>query len=192
MRPLSIMVDIDGVCADTLPVMLEVLNKTFNKNYTPEMCIDYDLTKLYGPDATKALDIIFAPIAILAEPLEGASEVLREFYDNNIPIFYVTSRSKSCQEVTIFWLWENNFPPGSLHFVSSKTDFLVSSRIDIVVEDNPKEALDIARYKPVLLYDQPYNRSSIQHPNITRVKTWWEIREYIIQFSRGRGEKQIV
>lgn len=173
-------VDIDGVCADTLSLMLDVLNRHYGLDYTPEACTSYLFTDLYGPDAYQVLEPEFAHIFRSAPPVPGAVAVLNHLTSTGIKIVYLTSRSPETRDITASWLRLNNFPDGHLVCTAAKGEAAVSLGITLAVEDSPFQAADLARHAAVVLFDYPYNRH-LTGPGIVRAKSWDDVLALILQ-----------
>jgi uncharacterized HAD superfamily protein len=177
-----IAVDIDGVCANTLPLMREVLNDHFGKEYTPETCTEYLFTELYGPDAYSVLRPRYKDIFRAAEPVPGAAETLSRLAAEGVGIIYLTSRYTDTSEVTTSWIWRHGFPTGQVLHTVTKDGVALSFKARLVIEDSPIEAVRIARYIKVVLFDYAYNRH-LHDPWISRVTSWEDaercIREYL-------------
>lgn len=46
-----LILDLDGVCVDSIPLILKLMNKRYGKEITLEQLTEYDLRRIYGSDA---------------------------------------------------------------------------------------------------------------------------------------------
>lgn len=180
-----ISVDIDGVCADTVPLMLQALNTHFGKAHSIEDCTDYSFEELYGTGAYEVLRSRFPEIFRSAVPLPGAAATLNRLASNGHRLVYITYRDSALSEITAAWLWRHYFPPGLLIHTDSKVRAVQDSGVNLAIDDNPTVAEELARYIPVLLFDYPYNRSikSQGTHQIKRVQSWQDIEIFIHSLS---------
>jgi uncharacterized HAD superfamily protein len=110
--------------------------------------------------------------------MNGAKEFLALFSASKL--FYITARSnwffKDPYKETLTLLQENKLPLGKLilqvdpqtNKQRSKGQLAKEKGIQLFIEDNPTNALDIAKHCPVLLVDYQYNRH-INERNIFRI-----------------------
>lgn len=91
-------------------------------------------------------------------------------------IIIITARGYDCSILTCNWLKKNELNYDEILFNSgNKVDACKWKNIDVMIEDNPDNALALAEngFK-VLLVDNKYNKK-IQHKNITRCENWLDI-----------------
>jgi uncharacterized HAD superfamily protein len=86
----------------------------------------------------------------------------------------------------LFWIRKNfSYYITDVFFAeaANKTKGEIASRLEalLVVEDNPEQAVEIAKKGiKVLLFDYPYNRE-VNHRNIIRIYSGWEEATEIIK-----------
>lgn len=177
-------VDIDGVIADSQPVIIEKLNQHFGKNYKLEDFIDFNPVKMFGIDRKELDNIIMQrelEIIEEAEPVPGAVETLKELSAGN-KILLVSARTPAYIDQTRAWLGKYQIPHDDLILLGQhdKRQCCLNLCVDIFIEDNKKNAGQISSCGiPVLLMDATYNQGKLPD-SITRVHSWSEIRDYIL------------
>ena len=176
-------VDIDGVVADTFPLILRELNQYFGKQIRSEEFKDYDVRKVYGIDEGQFKEFIRNREQLLIKepwPVEGAAEHLKLMALRN-KIYLITARREQLRGATESWLKSWGLCYEGLVLVGShaKGDTCAALGLHIFVEDNPQNARQLAKCGiPVLLLDQPYNRGPMP-PTVIRVYSWADVYQYI-------------
>jgi uncharacterized HAD superfamily protein len=175
--------DIDGVLGDWYGGFLPWLRTHRGKEYQYDAMRDHDLTKNFGwteeevhetltafqtsPEFERIRPIDLAPVSIALLAKEGHE------------IVAITSRSDRVRERTHRFL-DRYFPAiDEVHFSSdltkngamTKAEICQALGVDIMVEDAPNYAADIARNTPVILYHQPWN-ADYAVPGVHRVRDW--------------------
>jgi len=180
--PASVAFDIDGVCADTMNLFLDILRQDFNINsiryeditcYTLEKCLPINQ------------DVIFKAISKILEgnyrawlkPLDGAIDALTRIGNHSSPILFVTARPNAGPIDE----WLNKLLPlrsDQIEIIATgsfeaKTDVLLQKNKAYFVEDRLETCFSLldAGITP-LLFHQPWNRE--KHPFI-EVKNWKEL-----------------
>lgn len=178
---MKVLVDLDGVVVDSIPLILNVMNRAFATNYTMDELIEYEFNKMFGRGAKSVFELMELNIYRNANPIHLAKEVLERLIKRGIEIYYVTSRSKKYKDVTCSWLQRYDFPyPERVMFTRNKSSYAVEEGIDFCIEDAPEFILDyMVINKPVIVFDYPYNRN-IDIKNGIRVKNWAEIEKYLV------------
>ncbi|MFZ5649402.1 MAG: 5' nucleotidase, NT5C type [Bacillota bacterium] len=178
-------VDIDGVIADSQPVIIDKLNRLFGKNYTLEDFVDFDSVKMFGVGRSHLDRLIMEKeLEIIEEavPLPGAVETLNQLRDGN-RIIIVSARTPAYLNQTLAWLERYGIRHDELLLLGQhdKRQSCLDLCVDIFIEDNKKNAEQIASCGiPVLLMDATYNRGKLPD-TITRVHSWTEIRDCILK-----------
>lgn len=116
-----------------------------------------------------------------------AKEVIDKLKEKN-KIYIITARNEEglpkelygyMQKMVIKWLEDNEIKYDKLIFSKgSKLPYCLENNIDIMVEDSPRNLLDISNKIPVLCFDNPYNKG-IEGKNIRRVYSWYDILDKI-------------
>ena len=125
------------------------------------------------------------------KPRKFASEVIKKLKENN-EIYIITARNEEglpkevygkMQELVKRWLTENNIEYDKLIFtVGSKLPYCLENAIDIMVEDSPRNLIEISTKIPVLCFDNSYNKK-VEGENITRVYSWYDVLQKISIFN---------
>lgn len=114
-----------------------------------------------------------------------ASEVIKKLRDDGNKIFIISARYKThengkinnenIKECTLNWLRKNNIEYDKIIFTKTpKVNEILENKIDIMIEDSPTTINELVKVVKVLYYDTRYNRN-IEHKNITRVYSWYDI-----------------
>lgn len=114
-----------------------------------------------------------------------ASEVIKKLREDGNKIFIISARYKTAKngkigndnvrECTINWLKQNEIEYDKLIFTKPpKVKDILENKIDLMIEDSPTTIGELVKVVKVLYYDTRYNRD-IEHENITRVYSWYDI-----------------
>jgi uncharacterized HAD superfamily protein len=123
-------------------------------------------------------------------------DILKGLYLRFFNMHAITSRKEELADQTKAWFSEMGILDyfKSIHFVNgSKLDYCKENALDItvMVEDDPERAQEfLDGEKTVVLFDYPYNRH-LEHPNLIRVKNWWEAYQVLIDLERKEFNKLI-
>lgn len=124
-------------------------------------------------------------------PMDKASEIKKKLHKEENTIYIITSRFLTCsktkkffnypkkvslkmQNIVIEWLRKNDIEYDYIIFTSSKKEHIIDNKIDIMIEDNPKNILKLSKYTKVICYDNKYNQD-INGNNIYRCYNWDDI-----------------
>ncbi len=128
-----------------------------------------------------------------------ASEVIRKLRDDGNKIFIISARYKTSEngkinnenikECTLDWLRKNKIEYDKIIFTKPpKVKEILENKIDIMIEDSPTTINELVKIVKVLYYDTRYNRD-IEHENITRVYSWYDIYMKINVIKQFRSNK---
>ena len=178
MKHLVIGVDIDGVIVDLGQAMLPLLSEVCARPVLYQDLCSWDLGKALNIDEktmrstwerTLSSDLLRHAPAIKGA-IEGLS-VLRKH-----EIWLVTSRPMSTQSLTLSWLHDNKVRYDHIVFDRRGDKLSVGPTFDVFVEDFIEEAYTIAKAGIfTILFDQPWNNTSILPNNCKRVYDWNDI-----------------
>lgn len=181
---MNIGIDIDGVIANTLPLLVDELNAFFNKNIKYKDVNNYDIGKVYNLDNIQIENFIKAKGSLLVtdpKPMPGALECLKTL-NNQLCFILISARNKKFRTETVHWLKRNNFDWDNLILLGShdKADTCIEFKIKVLIEDSLKNALQVSvRGIPVILLDAPYNQGPV-NDLVQRVYSWPEICQSIM------------
>ena len=87
------------------------------------------------------------------------------------------------------WLRKNKIEYDKVIFTNPpKIKEILENKIDIMIEDSPTTINELVKVVNVLYYDTRYNRD-IEHENITRVYSWYDIYMKINSIKQFRSNK---
>ena len=112
-----------------------------------------------------------------------ASEVIKNLKEKH-EIYIVTARNEEglpqevygkMKEMVLKWLEDNRILYDKIIFTKgSKLPYCLENNIDIMIEDSPRNILEVSTKIPVLCFDNPYNKE-IEGKNIQRVYSWYDV-----------------
>jgi len=171
MKKLNIAFDIDGVLADFMGPMLEILNHRHSKLITKEDCVDYTPTTKEGHPDTHITNQEWSSTftwfedaggyAVL-KPLEHAVQVINRLYDVGHNIYLVTARKSEFRKSTELFLIINKVKYHKLHMTTKgKGSILKKLEVDVFVDDHPNNIMDGLKVgiKDSILMTAPFNES---------------------------------
>lgn len=116
-------------------------------------------------------------------PREFAKEVIHQLKEKH-EIYIITARNEEglppetygqMQSMVKNWLKQNEIEYDKLIFTKNgKLPYCIENNIELMIDDSPKNIIEIATKIPVFCYDNSYNRE-IEGENITRVYSWYDI-----------------
>lgn len=118
-------------------------------------------------------------------PRNFAGEIIKKLKEKGNIICIITNRSSNLsycditlermKEIVIKWLKDNSIYYDELIFANGdKTDFIITNKIDVMIEDNPRNIQEISKLIPVICYNARYNTEIIGN-NILRCYSWYDI-----------------
>jgi uncharacterized HAD superfamily protein len=178
---LHIGIDLDNTILDATSAHLHYYNQASGKSFTPDDVNDFYLYRLYGWNKTEREAIYHKhgrDIHWSSSPLPMAVEILGDLFHRH-QISIITARPLLFREVTEEWLERHRIQYHKLTLVEDKLQECVRSRVDVLIDDGPHYAEEFARAnKPVILYEQPYNKS-VSHELVYRASSWIEVKRHI-------------
>lgn len=175
--------DIDGVIANSQPVIIQKLNNFFGKSYQLTDFENFDPLRMFGADRKTINDFIMdRELEIIEEalPIERAGEIIHILY-NYFSIHLISARTPIYYDNTVNWLDKHqiNYDTLTLLGQHDKRQACLNTRVDLFIEDNKKNAVQISSCGiPVYLFNATYNQGELSH-NIHRVFSWTDILEAI-------------
>lgn len=189
---MNIGIDIDGVLTNIESWQIDCGSKYNYLKYNKEI-INY---KAYNTidifNSTKEKDKLFwqeyfKDYSKNIEPRKYAAEVIKKLHNDGHKIFIITARGtflshsseimsyQENQKIVKNWLKKNKIYYDSLIF--SKEDKLkicLDNKIDIMIEDSPRNITQLSQCIPIICYHANYNQD-INGKNITRCYSWYDI-----------------
>ncbi|MFC1995382.1 hypothetical protein ACFLVM_00680 [Chloroflexota bacterium] len=175
MKRLVIGMDIDGVVVDFGSVILPLLSKVCNRKVVYQDLCSWDLGEALNINEKTMADtweqILDSDLFRHAPAINGAIEGLSAISKHEI--WLVTSRPLSTQDLTLSWLRDNKVHYDHIVFNRRGDKLSVGPKFDVFVEDFVDEACTIAEAGIfTLLFNQPWNNTSILPKNCKRVPDW--------------------
>lgn len=184
-------VDIDGVVADTFPLLVRELNAYFQVNLALQDIYDYNIFKVYGLNEGEMLAFLHdREQALMEGPAlkDGAGEYLGILSQKH-NIYLVSARYEKYRSQTEKWLQKHAIPYHDLILLGSHDKREVCRQISVAVfiEDSLKNAHQLSSCGvPVLLFDAPYNQGKL--PSLVRrCSSWEEIFQVLEQGDWGKN-----
>lgn len=171
--------DIDGVVCDLGPGVAGRIADRFGVASHPDTWRTYDLRllRLGVPQAPFAafLDDVFSDPSLYdaACVSTGAVEGVARLRDAGWGVVGITARPLHLAEVTKSWLCRHGLELDEVHHTSvgGKAAVAASLGVTTTVEDNPREAEQLAAVCDSWLLDRPYNRDH-QLERARRLRSW--------------------
>ncbi len=183
-------IDIDGVLTDIEQWELDYFSKYYLESYNKYI----KNPKGYGSyqifEGTVEEDSFLWNKAIYEyikeSPRKFASEVIKKIKDEDNEIYIITNRcsdlsyveninKEQMQTIVIDWLKKYKITYDKLIFsASDKLNICIENNIDIMIEDKPKNIINISTNIPVICFNAGYNEDCIGS-NIYRAYSWYDI-----------------
>ncbi len=188
----NLIVDIDGVLADTLTTALDWFNYQWGTRFIPTDINKYNPTLTIYDDSGIKSEISFADWMVVSikdpdfhrdvKPFPGASKVLGEALMDGWEITLATARAPETSILTTQWLSWNEIPHHRLLHNANKYQLTG----DLLIEDHLTNVMDWNGWfkgknplRAALLIDTPYNQSQWLPWPIHRVRDWVDIDVYL-------------
>jgi uncharacterized HAD superfamily protein len=173
-------VDIDNVIADTDRAIRKTIRDVFGVSLRQEevVCYEYHRCGITKEQEQKILEIFRDTTCSELFVVPGAVEALKRL-QQQYEVVLVTSRNPVIVEKTRDWLRWNEIPHD--HLIFEKEKHQTGRTFEYFIEDNAESALSLAEAGVrTFVFDYPWNRAMIEHPNITRVRGWHEVLAELI------------
>lgn len=119
-----------------------------------------------------------------------ANEVIRKLRVQGHEIYIITARSSNLsyvdmekdemQDIVLNWLKKNDIYYDKIIFtLEDKLNICLDNKIDLMIEDKPKNINEISKKIPVFCFHSEYNEHCVGK-NITRCYSWYDIYAKII------------
>lgn len=176
-------VDIDGVIADTFPLLIREMNDYFRTNIKFKDIDDYNIFKIYGITKIDMYRFVREREEILiSQPAvkDNADKYLK-LLNKKHTICIISARKEKYLLQTRIWLQKHHIPFENLLLIGQHDKRETSKRMNIalLLEDNLKNACQVSACGiPVILLDAPYNKGQLT-PLIRRSQSWQEVYKII-------------
>lgn len=179
-------IDIDGVIADSQPVIIAELNARFDKNFTLADFVEFNPQRMYGIDR-KQLDRFIMEreghIIKTVQPMAGAIEAIDQL-KGDFGIHLISARSPIFLKESIDWLKKYSFHyDGIMHLGQhDKREACSNEGVALFIDDNLKNVQQVTsacRIK-AYLFDATYNQGELP-PLTRRIFSWREALHLIAE-----------
>lgn len=185
-------IDIDGVLTD--------LDK-FQFDYFSKFCVEngvnykigesfYNISQTFGVDKTHE-DAFWEKYLEFYSKNEKArrfsSEVIKKLKEEGHEIFIITARwsanrndsvGEKMRSTVKNWLNENEIIYDKLIFSQAsherKSVEITENKIDLMIEDSPRNIAELSKIVPILCFDASYNKTC-NYENVERCFSWFDI-----------------
>ena len=182
-------IDIDGVLTDI---------EKFLYDYGIKFCVEsnleynlnleeYDEDKMLGisyENADKFWNKYLKYYATEYKVRDFAAEIISKLKKEGHEIYIVTARNEDglvgedygkMKEFVSKWLKENHIEYDKIVYTEgSKLPYCVGNYIELMIEDAPKNVIEISSKIPVLCFNNNYN-AKVEGENITIVYSWYDV-----------------
>lgn len=172
-------VDIDSVVCESMPVILDEVERVTGRHLVKEDIREYDQMVDGISIGTIIRDLYKQRPSVLhdMEPVEGAVEGVATIASQH-EIVFITSRHNATIPVTEAWI-RHHFGKYPI-FHTGPSEDKTNHGIELLIDDSPDFAEHFAsKGRDVLLFDQPWNQHVKDTHYITRVKSWSDILRLI-------------
>lgn len=173
---MKILVDTDGVLADTMTEWLRRYNNDYDDNLKVEQITEWATDKFVKPECgTKIYDYLYdRDLYNNVFPIDGASSSVKWLKNHGHEVVFVTS---GVQESKAVWLSNYGFTSGYWMFAP---ELIVAHhkyhiKGDLIIDDNPKNCDEFGGR--AILFNQPWNESA--QTNHFRAYGWPDVIEHI-------------
>ena len=177
-------IDIDGVIADSQPVIIAELNARFNKQFTLTDFVEFSPQRMYGIDRKQMDRFIMereGQIIKTARPMPGAIEAIDQL-KGDFGIHLISARSPVFLKESIDWLRKHGFYyDGIMHLGQhDKREACGNEAVALFIDDslkNIQQVTSACRIK-AYLFDATYNQGEL--PALARrIFSWHEALQLI-------------
>lgn len=177
-------IDIDGVVANTQPVIIDILNRHYGTNYCLEDFFDFDPRKMFGISREDIYQKVLEhelDLIKYSRPMPRAAEQLHRLSDH-YELYFISARSTHYFKYSVDWFNRYRIPYREIIHLGQhhKLETARQKQVGLFIEDTLPNAIHIARGNiPVLLYNATYNQGQLPE-GITRVYNWDEIADLLL------------
>lgn len=182
-QKLVVGIDLDAVCADHNEAFASYVSRILNvdpSELPPQTEWNYHSWGLSDEDFLRVHpEAVRSGLYLGMEPLPGVALAIRELIDKGFHIriishrLYVSGNHEEAISQTVEWLEDHGIWYDDLCMIGDKPDV----DADVYIDDAPHNvlALQSRTNKPVIIFDQPYNR----HVSGYRVYSWAAVVEMV-------------
>lgn len=195
---MKIGIDIDGVLTDVEEFCFEHGSKyalELGKDLDEIKYDEYHTSDIFNWSQETDKDFwgkVFADYIENEKPRAFAKEIIEKLYKNEEnEIYFITARNNErfgedvlpVEKMTVKWLQKNEIPYHKIFFDSKdKRDIILENKVDVMIEDNPKNIECIHDCTNVIVYDAIYNRNVSGN----RAFSWYQIYDKIQKIKNNK------
>lgn len=175
-------IDLDNTVLDATTPHLHYYNLASGLTLTADNVDNFYLYKMYGWNEVERESIYHRygrDIHWESKPLPQAIEVLQQLYRRH-RLSIITARPLLFRDVTLDWLAHHGIAYHDIAFVEDKLLQCTDSKVDVLIDDGPHYAQQFVQVgRPVILMEQPYNRSVSSHDLLFRAAGWSDVQAHL-------------
>jgi len=193
-------IDLDEVISPLISPHCLFLNKKYGCNLTEADFHTYDFWNHYSVTMEQAVKDFYefteSEFFQQIEPFAEAKPQLERLAKLDA-LHVITARQDFLKRVTMDFI-QSNFPGvfskidfgnffGKTGKRTEKTELCYRNNIYLLVEDDPKHIVRVARDIPVIVFDKPWNRNLEMARNTIRAYNWQDIGDITQEFLTNPG-----
>ena len=182
-------IDIDGVLTDCERFMIDYGSKYCLENNLPInfKLGEYDDAKMFNCTEEDAMGFWKTYVIEYFEnyPVRDfAVDIINKLKQEGNEIYIITARNEygvpieyreKIKEITEKWLNKNNIPYDKIIYTEgSKLPYCVGNYIEVMIEDSPRNIVEIATKIPVISFRNHWNED-ISGENISVAYSWYDV-----------------
>ena len=189
--------DLDEVVVDLTAEFDKYLQAAHGIEWPAECYVSYNFSDcLFDPEDEERnaaiikdmyAQLVKPDLTDAAEPVKDATKVLIELKRRGHKIYFISSRPKQIQPETFKWLRKYGIPFDGLKVIGQSVPKGVYGRnlhLDMFVDDLPAHLENMWKFKKrwrkgLLLFDKPWNGSSVDGSKFIRVLNWQDILRHV-------------
>ncbi|GFN33519.1 5' nucleotidase, NT5C type [Paenibacillus xylaniclasticus] len=175
-------IDLDNTVLDATAIFLEYYNRASGLSLTAADVKSYYIYEAYGWDIDQVEEVYLKygyDIHWHSQPLPMAADSIRKLSEEH-RISFITARPERYRDVSIDWLNRHRFVHDNVVCTEYKLAHCMEANIDLLIDDGPQYAEPFAKArKPIILFDQPYNRDVEPNSFVYRAADWNEVMRHI-------------
>lgn len=175
-------IDLDNTVLDATTPHLHYYNLASGLDLTADDVDNFYLYKMYGwnqEEREAVYNRYGRDIHWQSAPLPDAVSVLQQLY-REYRLSVITARPLQFRDVTLEWLAHHGIAYHDIAFVEDKLRQCAESKVDVLIDDGPHYAVQFVNArKPVILMEQPYNRSVPSHDLLFRAAGWTDVQKHL-------------
>lgn len=185
---MKIGIDIDGVISDFVKSFIKIVKKKYNLDLREQDIYVHDLFLVLGITEEEAGELIHETLTQDLDLIPGAKKSLNQLKREH-EIYLLTARTEDLINITKNWLKRKGIPYDKLLHLREGLKHQADLKLDIIVEDNLKDAIRwLRKSKIVIIFDHPWNRSFNVRKLFRRAYNWQEIVEVVKEISLEKSE----